>query len=442
MIYRFKANIILRVLFLTIIVVGLVVSYMQSFYLTTFFFSVLLLISVGNLIYYVNQTNRDIANFFSSVKYNDFTTTTSAHHRGETFGELYNGFNLINQKFKDIRAENEANHQFLKTIVEHVDIGLLCMNHQDEVILMNKALQNLLRKPYLVKLEGLKKINEQLWEKVSDLESGKKDLIKLNINNQLLQVAIQAIKISLNGNWYKLVSFQNIKTELEEQEFIAWQKLIRILTHEIMNSVAPIASLSSTMKDVLAKEKILSIKHVEQVKKAMAVIQKRSEGLLEFTETYRSLTRIPPPKFQVIEANELINNLSTLFQLEFEQKGIDWNTFLPPSKITFQGDPVLLEQVLINLVKNAIEAVEGKPSPKIEVFVQKESANQVSIKIADNGSGISEDKMEQIFVPFFTTKENGSGIGLSLSRQIMHLHNGNIEMTSKIDEGTIAALTI
>jgi two-component system, NtrC family, nitrogen regulation sensor histidine kinase NtrY len=441
-IYEFRFNIILRVVIHLAIVAGLALSFEKGFYLTTAFLAVLLAVAVINMIRYVNQTNRDLANFFEAIQYNDFTATSSARHKGESFGQLYERFNFINRKFQEIRAEKEANHQFLQTIVEHIDIGLLGLNSQGEIILMNKALQALLHKSYLINFDSLQQIDEQLWKTVKELKGGERELVKVNINNKLLQLAVQSIDLTLNKQNFRLISFQNIRTELEEQELVAWQKLIRILTHEIMNSVAPIASLSSTICDVLRNNGTPDDGTIEQIKNSVGVIQKRSEGLLNFTETYRSLTRIPPPQFQTIDGRGLIDEVHTLFKTQLEERNIVFEIQqTPPGSFPLLADPNLLEQVLINLVKNAMDAVEGRPDPKIEIYLQRLPSNKTAIRIADNGPGIPQDMLEQVFVPFFTTKKEGSGIGLSLSRQIMRLHKGNIEIYSAENEGTVVSLT-
>lgn len=442
MIHKFRINIIIRVFVLTGLITGLVFSLYQGLYLTTAFLGILLVIAVYSLVQYVNQTNRDLANFFTSVQYNDFTTTTSAHHRGESFGDLYEGFKLINRKFKDIRAEKEANHQFLQTIVEHVEIGLLCIDQNDEIILMNRALGAMLHKSYLINLSGLRQINDQLYDLIKHMKAGERELIKLNIGNQLLQLAVQRIDLRLQNEPFQLITFQNIRSELEEQELVAWQKLIRILTHEIMNSVAPISSLSSTLKDLIGEQEQIQKPLLQEVKSSLDVIEKRSRGLLNFTETYRTLTRIPPPNFQLIDAGEMIRRLHTLFKGEIEERKIIWEPHLPPTAVTFQGDPALLEQVLINLVKNSIEAMEQTGDPKLILLLQKLTSGKIQIQLIDNGPGIPEETLDQIFVPFFTTKEDGSGIGLSLSRQILRLHKGNIELQSKVGEGTVVTVTL
>lgn len=440
--YRFRVNVVIRIGILILLLAGGVASFDGTIDLPIILAFVLTIVMVFNLFYYVDQTNRDLVNFLTSIKFNDYTTTSSASHRGRSFGQLYDGFNLINRKFQEVRAEKEANHQFMQTVVEHINIGLLCYDESEEIVLMNKALQSLLHKSYLINLEGLRTVDEKLFETVRDLPSGERTLIKLIIDNKLLQVAIQSTELVLNKNRLKLVSFQNIQSELEGQELMAWQKLIRILTHEIMNSVAPIASLSSTLKDIIGEKSELDQDALKMVRHSLGVIQKRSQGLMAFTDTYRELTRIPPPKFQLVDGKELLEEAETLFRARIASENINLQLYTPPTEVQFQGDPNLLEQVLINLIKNAMDALESQEEKTINVHLQKNSNGKISIQVADNGPGIPTEKMDQIFIPFYTTKESGSGIGLSLSRQIMRLHKGSLEVQSVEGQGSIFTMTI
>lgn len=402
------------------------------------------MIAVVSLIQYVEATNRDIANFVAGIKFDDFTTTSSARHKGSSFGEMHEAFNLINRKFKDIRAEKEANHLFLHTIVQHIDIGLLCIDQEDHIVLMNKALKGMLHKSYMVKVDALEKIDARLYQLVKDIKINEREMIKMNIDNNLEQWAVQAVELRIQDEILKLVSFQNIKTELEEQELDAWQKLIRILTHEIMNSVAPIASLSSTISGALDNFDTIGQDEADYIKQAIRVIRKRSEALMDFTDTYRTLTRIPPPRIQIVDAKELMDEVLTLFTTTMQEHQVGFDKQYIPSTVKFMGDPSLLEQVLINLIKNAIDAVKEKQGgeKKIKVIVKNTIDGKVLMQIIDTGEGIPPDVLEQIFVPFYTTKEEGSGIGLSLSRQIMRMHKGTIEIQSVVGQGTVVSLAL
>ncbi len=442
MLKNFRINIVIRVGLLLLLMSLAVISFYQENLILAGFLAVLLLIAVGSLIKYVNQTNKDLANFLAAVQYDDFTTNTSTLRVGDHFEDLHESFNMINRKFRDIRAEKEANHQFLQTLVKHVDIGLLCVDEKGEVVLMNQALQGLLHKSYLRNVDGLKKLDEKLWTVVKEIESNDRELLKVNVQNKLLQLSIQAVDIRLQGESLRLISFQDIQSELEAQELLSWQKLIRILTHEIMNSVAPISSLSATLNGMISDKDQIEGQTLEQLKKSLAVIERRSEGLMAFTETYRTLTRIPPPNFQIMDARLLIESVQTLLESKLEANNIALDVSFNSEKLIFKGDPHLLEQVLINILKNALEAVEEQPQPKIQIIAFASSDGKIGIQIKDNGMGIAPDKLEQIFIPFYTSKEEGSGIGLSLSRQIIRMHKGSIEINSEEGNGTVVNMFI
>ncbi len=442
MLQHFYSQVVIRVVIILALMAGMLFLIRANSFSLAIFLAIGLASSVYQLIRYVNHTNRELANFFSAIKYDDYTLNSYSGRRGKTFEVLQGTLNLISKKFRDIRAEKEANHQFLQTLIQHVEVGLLCVKEDGEVILMNEALKNLLHKSYLIHIEGLQKISPRLWEKVNALKPGDPELIKVNIQNKLLQLSIQAVDIKLQDVSFRLYTFQNIQNELEAKELDAWQKLIRILTHEIMNSVAPISSLSSTIKDMLEQNSLSQEEKLEHIQSSIAVIQKRSEGLLDFTETYRTLTRIPPPKFQRLDLIQLVDEVITLMKSDLQKFQIELQKDLPEAPLLFDGDPHLLEQVLINLLKNAIDAVQEIEGPIIKVTAATTPAGKVSLEIADNGPGISEEMLDQVFVPFFTTKDTGSGIGLSLSRQIIRMHKGQIEMQSAEGEGTLVKVIL
>ena len=440
MLKNFQLNIIIRVGLLLLLTAAIVASILSPNYILAAFLIFFLITTVTSLIQYVSRTNKDIAQFVAAVKYDDFTTNSTTVRTGGNYDDLYDSFHEVNQKFKEIRADKEANHQFLQTIVHHVDIGLLVVDANQEVVLMNQALQKLLRKSYLISVNSLKKIDEKLYEVVNTITVGQRELLKINIQNNLLQLSIQAAEITLQKEPFRLISFQDIQTELEAQELMSWQKLIRILTHEIMNSVAPISSLSSTIKGFIENAEELKGQPLEHIKKSIGVIQKRSEGLLAFTETYRKLTRVPPPSFQIVDTRKLIDEVAILMENDLQKNNIAFEKVFRTEKLQVKGDPNLLEQVLINLVKNALEASLEVEDPKIRITIFNTNEGKLCIEVADNGSGIPEEKMEQIFIPFYTTKATGSGIGLSLSRQIMRMHKGSLELQSKEGEGTVVSL--
>ena len=439
----FRAKIIIRIL--SLIGLVLLLDYCithTEYYITMFILAVVIVLVVMGIVRYVDQTNRDFASFLMGIKYEDFSATYSGHHKGKTFGEMYDAFNQINQKFLNIKAEKEANHQYMQTIVEHISVGLLVLDSEGNVFLMNKALQEMIKKPYLVGVKSLQQINEALYETVNRLKTGEKELLKISIDNDMLQMAIQAKEFKLRNQSLKLLSFQNIQSELEEQELQAWQKLIRILRHEIMNSITPIVSLTSTIESMIGDGTSVDEETMQDIKDGLGAIQNRSEGLMHFTETYRNLTRLPPPSFETVDARHIIQRIYTLFKPLTDKNGINFQTQLPATPITFDADAELMEQVLINLLKNAIEAVKEEEKPVIVISANKDSEGRITIEVADNGIGISPKVMEQMFVPFYTTKNEGSGIGLNLSRQIVRKHKGRISARSEEGEGSVFTVVI
>lgn len=441
---NFKVNVAIRQISLVLVMLAFFYCmYYTNFYVTTFILLVIAAILFWDTMNYMDKTNEDFTAFLMGIQYEDFSATYSGYHKGTSFGKLYEAFNLITTKFRNIKAEKVANHQYLQTIIEHVNTGLLCINEEKEVVLMNKALKELLRKPYLKDFAAVEKLFPELHKLITRLESGQHELIKMTVQNRLLELSVSVADFKLREAPYKLISFQNIQKELEEKELDAWQKLIRILTHEIMNSVTPITSLASSLKGLIEdKERVLDEEEMEDIRDGIYAIQKRGEGLLHFTETYRSLTKIPPPKFQLVEAQPLLERIHILFKPVLKKYGVELELQFPSKMVVFIADVELIEQVIINLLKNGIEAAREVENPKIEIRAIKTNEGKTIIEVQDNGKGIKEDVLDKIFVPFFTTKKEGSGIGLSLSRQIMRLHKGNIEVNSVIGKGTVFTLSL
>lgn len=436
MLRHFKTKILLHILFISLFLGGVVYGVNHKGYTGLAILSGLCAAAaVAGLFRLVDKTNSEIASFLLNIKYDDYTATYTTQEPDQSFKQLYGAFNTITDKFRDIRQEKEAQFQYLQAIVEHVDTGLICFDRDGRTLLMNRALQRLLHKSYFPDMNAVQRFNPALHEAMAGLQPGERQLVKIVAGNQILQLAVRTTILKLKNGEYHLYSLQNISAELEEQEVQSWQKLIRILTHEIMNSVTPVASLAATANEMIGKFNTFDAETTEDIRTAVRAIQKRSEGLLHFTETYRQLTRIPEPKFQEVNTVTLLEDVLTLFKPSLAEHAIRLEKKLPATPLPVQVDPELMEQVLINLIKNAAEAVKGRPSPEISIAAAKDAEGTVIIQVADNGPGIPDDLQEQIFVPFFTTKDEGSGIGLSLCRQIVHMHKGSLSVISKVGEG-------
>lgn len=439
---NFRLNLLLRTVLLIITIFLLAYIVLNTdFIVITFLVGLGIIGLIFEFIHYVDKTNRDLASFLSAIKHDDYSTTFPDESRGKSFGKIYSELNKITDQFQRIRAEKEVQFQYLQTLVEHVEVGLLCFDLSGEVVLMNRALKQLLKKPHISSINGLSKTYPLLAQTFTRLKQGEKELITTYVEDEELELSIRLTEFKLQNKAYKLLSIQNILGELEARDIEAWQKLIRILTHEIMNSVTPIVSLTQTLQEMLQDiEELDEEGTISDAKEGLKAILHRSRGLLHFTEAYRDISRIPEPRFKELTLQQVLEHIQTLFEPKLTENGISFIVRIPGTNFTFQADPELLEQVLINLLQNAEDAVQTVANPVIELQGDRSESGQIFISIRDNGVGISRDVQDKVFVPFFTTKEKGSGIGLSLSRQIMQLHKGSLTLQSAPGMGSQAIL--
>jgi len=325
-----------------------------------------------------------------------------------------------------------------------VDTGILSYEGENgEILWMNESLKKMLQVPYLKTIHSLAKRDNELYNDIIALKPGEGKITKAHIEKSSFQILISATAFQTEGRIFKLIAFQNINEALDETESKAWQRLLSVMTHEIMNSVAPISSLADTLKNRLEK----SMSHmgtksaaVHDLELGIETIKRRSEGLLKFAETYRNLNKITTPNVTSIYIRDMFESLHQLMEPTLVQKNIELDIVLKDTDLELKADTSLIEQVLINLIVNAMEAVKDMPEPQIILSAGYTSNRKIIVKVADNGPGMSEEVMDKIFIPFFSTKKNGSGIGLSLCKQIMMLHKGNIHVQSRIGEGTVFSL--
>jgi two-component system, NtrC family, nitrogen regulation sensor histidine kinase NtrY len=450
MIYkRFRLQIVSRVILLAVTLFGISWLYdKEQFLVSLFILALLALLQTISLIFYAERTNRRLAKFFESIRHADFTSSHAEKGLGRSFDDLSKEFNQIIQEFKKNRSEKEEHLNYLLTVVQHVSIGIIVFRHDGKVDVFNNAIKKLLKVNHLRYISELSAVMEDLPEQMMKLKAGDKSLIKIFIEGEIIQLSINTTEFKMRGEAYVLVSLQNIHSELEEKEIESWQRLIRVLTHEIMNSITPISSLAATIQEMLVDpetDKInlskLEEEDLESIHSAMATIESRSRGLLNFVEIYRNLTRIPKPNFRHFRVQELFDRAHELLKPKFDQLNIQCNCKVFPDDLMLLADPDLIDQVVINLMLNAIDAVKEQPEPRISIVASTNLNDRITIDFADNGHGIKPDLMDKIFMPFFTSKKEGSGIGLSLSRQIMQMHKGAISFKSKTGEGTVFTLT-
>lgn len=448
MIYkRFRLVCAVRVLLLSATIAALFYLTLHTNLLATIVIvAAIALYQVFALMHYVEKTNRDLTRFLQSIQHADFSQSFTGSGLGTSFDDLKAAFTRVTDEFRRARAEKEEHFRYLQTVVQHVGIGLLAFKYDGAVDLINNAAKRLLKVPYLKNIAGLEPISPVLVSVLRQLRAGEKALVKIDDAEGVVQLAVYATEFKMRDETFTLVSLQNIQSELEEKEMEAWQNLIRVLTHEIMNSVTPISSLASSVKDLLrAREDqngdlAVDSETLGDVRSAVQTIQKRSEGLLHFVDSYRNLTRIPKPKFQVFPVKNLFKQVQQLMSASVRNNGIAFHARIEPVSLELTADPELIEQVLINLLLNAMQAVHEQRNARIDLNAQLDERGRVVIQVKDNGPGIIAEAREKIFIPFFTTKKGGSGIGLSLSRQIMRLHRGTIGVSSEPNVATVFTL--
>lgn len=400
---------------------------------------------VYDLYLLLKRAQDEVKEFAESIHYRDFSRYFNVKTAPTELQPLREGFNEINNTFKEIRNEKEMQYQYLQKILELVDTGILSFKTESgEINWINDTFKRMLNIPYMRTIESLHKRDEVLHEEVVNIKPGESKIVTIEKDNRPLKMLLSATTFQTEGVLNKIVAFQNVNEALDETEAKAWQKLLRVMTHEIMNSVAPISSLADTLKRNLSA----SIEQMEQpnddwedLELGLETIQRRSEGLLKFAESYRSLNKITNLNLQRISISSLFGNLTTLMAPTLDQKHIQLDTILKDPQLEVMADTNLLEQVLINLMVNAIDAVKDVASPLITLSAYNDNG-KITIRVADNGPGIDAETIDKIFIPFFSTKKTGSGIGLSLCKQIMLLHKGTIHVNSIPGKGTAFLITL
>jgi nitrogen fixation/metabolism regulation signal transduction histidine kinase len=437
---KYEWRILLKVVFLLITLSAISFLSVKGWY-------VYLLIAVPVLIYqcidifrFQRKAHDELDEFVQSVHYRDFSRYFDVKHAPVELQPLRQGFNEINTTFKVISKEKETQYQYLQKILELVDTGILSYEETSgEVVWMNESLKRMMQLPYLKTIHSLAKRDNELYNQILSLKPGDNKIGLAHLEKSSFKILLSATAFQTDGKIYKLIAFQNVNEALDETEAKAWQKLLSVMTHEIMNSVAPISSLADTLKHRL-QQTVTTLNDdsgsLDDLELGIDTIKRRSEGLLKFAQTYRNLNKITTLNLQKVYVRDLFANILQLMQPTLEQKNIELETILKDTELQLEIDVNLIEQVLINLVVNAIDATKDIPLPKIVLTAFTANNRKNVIRIADNGVGMPPELLDKIFVPFFSTKKNGSGIGLSLCKQILMLHRGNIQVQSAEGEGT------
>ena len=417
---RYSLIVILHICLLAVLSVGVYVLFCADLWfsmLITFLF----LLGTGIHLYYIQMKQLQmIRRLTGSLRYNDMTQAFHPPYKNKLMTEMAVELSETLQAFRARLLEEEVKHQYYESLLNKVDTAVLVTDMSERIEWLNRAATAQLGQ------------DPQLPSEFLNLPSGETQVMRIHRNGATLEMAVATTLFVARGMERRLISLKNIHSVLERNEMEAWQKLIRVLTHEIMNSITPIISLSETLSERGIPES-LGEKEYSAMLQAMQTIHRRSKGLLGFVENYRRLTRIPIPVRTKVSVAELFMDLKKLFPEEY----IHFE--MPASDLFLYADRAQIEQVLINLLKNARETCERKIDKEIQIkFFSKDNP---TLTISDNGEGILTDVLDKIFVPFFTTKTSGSGIGLSLCKQIMTLHDGSINVKSEIGKGSCFILT-
>ena len=391
-----------------------------------------LLALVVALARYLTRGQQALLDFTLALKYRDFSRQYPEQPASASLRRLHAAFNQVNATFRELRAEKEAQFQYLQTILALLDTGIVSYDATGTVAWINEAFKDTLQLPYLKNIQALQHRQPVLYEAIRRAVPGQPAVVKLTVGSHAVQLLLSATQFKMQGEAFTLLAFKNVSQALADTETAAWQQLLRVMTHEIMNSVTPIASLADSLGRHMraAQQQDSAAELLDDVSTGIRIIQQRSEGLLRFAQVYRNFSTLAPPQRTTLYVQELLQTTRQLLAEQLTAQGIEVVVSVRPVHLTLQADGHLLEQVLINLLLNAAQAVDQTPDPRISLLAWLDGQERVVIEVKDNGSGIPADLLDSIFVPFFTTRPSGSGIGLSLAKQIMQLHQGSIQVQS------------
>lgn len=440
---NFDTNVMLRVaaLFLSMLAsVWLMLG--TQFYFSAAVMTALSAVQLYGLLRFVKTTHRELNRFMSAVQNSDFSQSFSYNDLGASYKELGEAFSIVFDRFRMARSEREEQAHYLRMLVDHIPVALITIHDDGRVDALNNAARRLFTPGFPTTPEEFGRFGSELAETITGIKPGESHVVRTDAPSASRQLKIAATEIIIGGERLKILSLQDIQSELDATEFDAWRELGRVLTHELMNSLTPVSSLAETatqmLEDLKDKTELDSAvgAEIEDIHSAVEAVARRSQGLLNFVESYRQVMRVPPPEVSRFAVAEMFERLDLLMRSDLEERGIAFAVSAIPEGLQMRADPDLLEQALINLIRNARDALEDSFKKKIEVVATVNARNQVEISVADTGPGMAPDVAEKIFVPFFTTKQNGAGIGLSFSRQIMLAHKGTIDLDTAEGEGT------
>ena len=454
MIKRFTIQVTARIFIILLFCVLFSFFVLKNIWFSSIGIVVLIILQVFFLIRYVNNTNYSLVKFLDALKTEDYSVYFSPSKKGDSFAKVYDDFNLIIKKFKRNKIEKEAQYKYFKYILEHVNLGIISIKKEDlykrqadsEILFLNRAACEILQQP---KHKYWHRIASHLpWfeNEIKSLSNGGKSLVDFGDDIERKQLSLEVLEIQLLNAPYLIIAFQDIRSEIEQKEIEAWHNVIRILAHEMLNSFTPVSSLASTIKTLteadnneLVQLKELDEEDIHDINMAATTIKRRSDGLLDFVKDYRTISNIPIPKLESVNVKSFLSEIHLLMSTAALKAGVNISLLPIPANAMVRMDKKLIEQVMINLINNSTYALQETKDPLIKLSC-KVDQNKTVIMVSDNGKGIEEKILNQIFIPFYTTKKHGSGIGLSLSKNIMKKHGGNLLVSSEVGVNTTFSL--
>ena len=414
-------------------------------FIWSLFFALVIVYQLVDIFLYQRQVYSELEQFTEAVHYRDFSRQFDVSRASAELQPLRKSFNNITTTFKQIAKEKEIQYQYLQQILEIVGTGIIAYEMAEGTVSwMNEAFKKMLNLPHFKNIQALEKRNSDILQAIKSIPVGESKLINAHVDKSSFKVLLSANAFQIEQKVYKLITLQNVNDAMEETESNAWSRLLGVMTHEIMNSIAPISSLASTLKNRIENSianNEVQPSYREDLEVGISTIRKRSEALLKFADIYRNLNKIKTLTLERVYVEDLFESQKFLMLPTLTEKNIDLEIVVKDPDLFIQADASLLEQVLINLIVNAIEAVKTKENPKISLSAFAEG-RKVIMKVSDNGSGIPEELLDKIFVPFFSTRKTGSGIGLNLSKQIIMLHKGSITFQTIEGTGTSFIITL
>lgn len=431
---------------LTLVLLAFLLN-LKGYYASTFLVVILLSIQCVLLYRFVVKTNNELTRFFEAARYADYSQRFEFQGIGAGFAELGNTFTDILKRFQENRAVQEQQYKHLKAVIEHVPVPLISIHFDGKISLWNNSARRLFGANKVAHIDDLLQFGDEFIVQLQSLNPGERKLVTFEVDGMEHRLVVLATQLIIAGQQEKLLSLQDIQSELDRVQLQAWQDLVRVLTHEIMNSITPVASLAKTAADLLddARSKLIDsneiVDDLNDASDAIHTVARRSDGLMNFVGSYRRLTRLPTPNKKLVSLKTLFDQVAAIATSNWDDKNIQLSMEISPPGLEISFDVDMIEQLLINLLQNAEQALETSSSPQVSLFASLNRRGHVVVDVMDNGIGVPDEISKKIFVPFFTTKREGSGVGLALTRQVMIAHGGNVKLLSGPSGGACFRLT-